>query len=80
MARIYGVFTVEIEKLNKVHLILMGNSMKLQKIPNVLKDQIGNIKTLKYCFDLKGSMVNRETQNPKPGSTLKDKNLLSLKL
>lgn len=34
LARIYGVFTVEIEKLHKVHLILMGNSMKLQNIPD----------------------------------------------
>ena len=35
---------------------------------------------MKYVFDLKGSMVNRETKNPKPGSTLKDINLLNIKV
>ena len=31
-------------------------------------------------FDLKGSLVNREVKNPSPGDTLKDINLLSVKL
>jgi len=38
------------------------------------------MKTIKYVFDLKGSMVNRETKHPKAGSTLKDINLLNLKI
>lgn len=78
LARIYGVFTVKIEKLKPVHLILMGNSMSLQRIPALPNEK--PIKTLKYVFDLKGSMVNRETKHPKPSSTLKDINLLNLKI
>lgn len=35
---------------------------------------------MKYVFDLKGSMVNRETKNPKENSTLKDINLLNIKI
>lgn len=38
---------------------------------------------LKYLFDLKGSLINRETKvnmkKYKPGSTLKDINLLSIR-
>ena len=34
---------------------------------------------MKYMFDLKGSLVNREMKNPQPGNTLKDINLLSIK-
>lgn len=79
LARIYGVYTVKIEKLDKVHLILMGNSMQLQKIPRPLNGEKPK-KTIKYVFDLKGSMVNWETKNPKEGSTLKDINLLNIKI
>lgn len=68
LARIYGVFTIEKDDMVPVHLILMGNTMKT--------------KYLKRVFDLKGSMVNREVkfkpgEQPKPSSTLKDKNLLN---
>jgi len=68
LARIYGVFTIEKDDMVPVHLILMGNTMKT--------------KYLKRVFDLKGSLVNREVkfkpgQQPKPSSTLKDKNLLN---
>ena len=69
LARIYGVFTVKIEKLKPVHLILMGNSM-----------HIDDTKTIEHVFDLKGSIANREVQgkNLKNTSTLKDLNLLKL--
>ena len=35
---------------------------------------------MEKCFDLKGSMINREVHEEEitPGSTLKDKNLLKL--
>jgi hypothetical protein len=35
---------------------------------------------MKYVFDLKGSLINREVKHPKPGNTLKDLNLLSIKV
>lgn len=49
----------------------MANSIQLQEGPS---------KSLKYLFDLKGSLVNRQTMNPKPSSTLKDVNLLQIKV
>lgn len=69
LARIYGVFTVKIEKLKPVHLILMGNTIDAETKPL-------------YVFDLKGSFINREVKC-KPGtehnqSCLKDINLLKL--
>lgn len=72
IARIYGVFTVHKEKLQPVHLILMGNTVNLH----------GNGKGLKLMFDLKGSLINRESKmqkDHKPSSTLKDVNLLDIK-
>ena len=72
LARIYGIFTVYKEKITPVHLILMGNTVKLH----------GKGEGLKYIFDLKGSLINREwkmSKNHKPSSTLKDINLLELK-
>lgn len=71
LARIFGIFTIKKEKLQPVHLILMGNTCTLQG------------KKLKYMFDLKGSFVNRETKVGKvhkPSQTLKDINLLNLKI
>lgn len=71
LARIFGIFTIKKEKLQPVHLILMGNTCTLQG------------KKLLYMFDLKGSFVNRETKVGKvhkPSQTLKDINLLNLKV
>lgn len=70
LARIYGIYTVEIENLKPVHLILMGNTLKLADKKHKLT----------YLFDLKGSIIKRKTHNPKPSSTLKDQNLLEIKL
>ena len=70
IARIYGIFTVYRQRIQPVHLILMANTVNLR----------GN--KLKYMFDLKGSLVNRESKmkkNHDPGSTLKDINLLDIK-
>jgi len=73
LARIYGIFTVKIEKLEPVNLIMMGNTVQ-----SMWKDM-----KLKYIFDLKGSLINRETKVDmnkfKPSTTLKDINLLGIR-
>lgn len=73
LARIYGIFTVKIEKLEPVHLIMMANTVQ----------SMWNKMELKYMFDLKGSLINRETKinmkKYKPGMTLKDINLLNIR-
>jgi len=69
LARIYGVFTVTMEDIEAVHLVLMGNTKQ------------SNDSNIEHVFDLKGSMVNREVRNAhklKNTTTLKDKNLLGL--
>lgn len=73
LARIYGIYTVTMDDMVPQHLILMGNTKKTYD----------NDRTLKYVFDLKGSMVNRETkckkgQTLKNTTILKDKNILEL--
>ncbi len=69
IARIYGVFTVIMEDLVPVHLLLMSNSA-----------QVG--KDYELCFDLKGSIINRKVPEHeiKPKGTLKDVNLLEMKV
>ena len=70
IARIYGVFTVYRKRLQPVHLILMANTVNLRG------------KHLRFMFDLKGSLINRESKmkkNHDPGATLKDVNLLEVK-
>ena len=69
LARIYGVYTIKMEEVEPVHLILMGNTKK------------SNDKNIVHVFDLKGSMINREVfgENLKNTATLKDINLLNLK-
>jgi 1-phosphatidylinositol-4-phosphate 5-kinase len=68
LARIYGVYTVQMEEIEPVHLILMGNTKK------------SNDKLIEHVFDLKGSFINREVKgkNLKNTATLKDINLLNL--
>jgi hypothetical protein len=67
LARIYGIFTVEMEDIAPVNLILMGNTMDGKPL---------------LTFDLKGSIINRKTQvegvKMMTKSTLKDVNLLNL--
>lgn len=69
LARIYGIYTVEMEDMDPVNLILMGNTKKT------------NDKYVEHVFDLKGSYINREVKgkNLKNTATLKDLNLLELK-
>ena len=67
IARIYGVFTVQMEDITPVHLLFMHKMDPGKNIINV--------------FDLKGSIINRvvERKDIKAGGTLKDVNLLDLK-
>jgi len=65
IARIYGVFTVEMEDISPVHLLLMANCARSgSEIENV--------------FDLKGSVINREVKHYSPGDCLKDINLIQI--
>lgn len=68
LARIYGIFTVNMEDLTPVHILLMANSA-----------QTGS--EIKNVFDLKGSIINREVKidsKTVPTSCLKDVNILNL--
>ena len=71
LARIYGVYSVQMDDQDPVYLILMGNSKKCDD------DYI------KKCYDLKGSMVNRfvkgDEEKMKGTAVLKDQNLLNLR-
>lgn len=67
IARIYGVFKVQMEDIVPVNLLLMANTIKHN-----------NTQWIQNVFDLKGSIINRNvklTPNLKPTSTLKDVNL-----
>ena len=68
LARIYGIYTVKMEEIEPVSLILMGNSKKT------------NDKMVEHVFDLKGSMIHRfvKGKHLKNTATLKDVNLLNL--
>jgi hypothetical protein len=70
LARIYGVYTIKMEDLVPVHLVLMGNTKNFKDEKNLLR-----------VFDLKGSEINRVNleKNPEAKSTLKDINLQNLK-
>ena len=68
LARIYGIYTVKMEEIEPVSLILMGNTKRCDD------------RNLEHVFDLKGSFVNRvvKGKNLKNTATLKDINLLNL--
>ena len=51
LAKILGVFTVKMSKMDAVHIILMENTLRL-------KDP----ERLNYIFDLKGSLVDRKVK------------------
>ena len=62
ISRIYGVYTVEMQDYEKVHLILMGNTLRFDN-----KNDINRI------YDLKGSLFSRLVKNRTTHtSTLKD--------
>lgn len=71
IARIYGVFKVQMEDIVPVNLLLMANTIKHNSV-----DWIQNV------YDLKGSIINRQvkiTPQIKKTSTLKDVNLQKIK-
>jgi hypothetical protein len=71
LARIYGVYSVQMDGCDPVYLILLGNSKKCDD------------RNVKKVYDLKGSMVNRDVEGDessfKNTEVLKDKNYLRLK-
>jgi hypothetical protein len=70
LARIFGVFTIKMQSFADIHVMLMENTLRLQK----------KGANLKHVFDLKGSKVNRDVKPPlKPSTVLKDINLLDIK-
>ena len=48
IARIYGIFTVSIDKFSSLHVMLMQNTLPAVKNSEIV-----------YLFDLKGSTINR---------------------
>ena len=56
IAKIYGIYTVKMEDIKEVHILLMGNLFLK------VKEKISE-------FDLKGSIINREVHMP---FTMKD--------
>ena len=50
LARIYGIFTVVMEDLTPVHILLMSNAAQTGK-------------EIMHVFDLKGSIINREVKS-----------------
>ena len=81
LARIYGIFTIKSKLLGKIDIIIMQNTAQL----------IGGAGSKQNCcleFDLKGSLVGRNTKSFNPlkliddyhfPKTLKDKNFLDIK-
>jgi hypothetical protein len=66
IARIYGVYTVEMPHYRPVNLMLLANTLRFRKPEEITK-----------IYDLKGSSINREVKGEtKPTSTLKDTNFL----
>ena len=51
ISRLYGVYTIRMEKIATVHLMLMSNTLKFR-----------NADAIERIFDLKGSTVSREVK------------------
>ena len=66
LSRIYGVYTVEMQDYQKVHLIVMGNTLRFDNKNDVTR-----------IYDLKGSKFSREVKGRiSSGTTLKDINFI----
>ena len=66
LAKILGAFTVKTASTDAVHLMLMENTLQLK-----------NPDSLRYVFDLKGSLVDRKTTGKiTQSTTMKDINFL----
>ena len=63
LARIYGIYNVNMPKYKQVNLILMGNTLRFRDQDDLMR-----------IYDLKGSRVARlvGSKNIKPSTTLKD--------
>lgn len=68
IARIYGLFQVEMEGITPVYLLLMANT-----IQNIDKSNL-----IQKVYDLKGSWTNRLVSKNE-NQTMKDRNFLSCK-
>eukprot|EP00352_Strombidinopsis_acuminata_P005877 CAMPEP_0176371936 /NCGR_PEP_ID=MMETSP0126-20121128/25046_1 /TAXON_ID=141414 ORGANISM="Strombidinopsis acuminatum, Strain SPMC142" /NCGR_SAMPLE_ID=MMETSP0126 /ASSEMBLY_ACC=CAM_ASM_000229 /LENGTH=97 /DNA_ID=CAMNT_0017731591 /DNA_START=1626 /DNA_END=1919 /DNA_ORIENTATION=+ len=70
IARIYGIYSIKLQDIKKVNLIIMANTLKFRQ-PDLIE----------RIFDIKGSKVAREvewTSQTKGTTTLKDINFLKL--
>ena len=70
ISRMYGVYTIRMEKIATVNLMLMANTLRFKNANNIER-----------VFDLKGSTVSREvkmTRKTKNTATLKDSNYLKI--
>ena len=63
LAKIYGVFAVEISEISKIYFLMMENTLKYFKNNHVDFS----------CYDLKGSTIQREVKDP-DSAILKDIN------
>lgn len=78
IAKIYGIFSIKIDKFDAIHVLIMQNS--LPNIPDT---------SLDFIFDIKGSTINREVlkhdneylkkMKPTGGEVLKDLDYIRLK-
>jgi hypothetical protein len=70
ISRIYGAYTIRMQGIATVHLMLMANTLRFR-----------NADKIERIFDLKGSTVSREvkiTPQTKNTATLKDTNFLKI--
>ena len=49
IAKIYGIFTINIDQFEPIHVMIMENSL-----PHIENTEMHS------CFDMKGSSINRE--------------------
>lgn len=61
IAKIYGIFTIQMDQFEPIHVMIMENSMPI--VENA---------EMHYCFDMKGSSINREVLKSKTNSQLKN--------
>lgn len=69
-SRVYGIYTIYMNKVSSVNLILMANTLRFK-----------NNDSVTHIFDLKGSTISRFVKPedaPKPTSVLKDTNFLEI--
>ena len=79
LARIYGIYSIEMEGKSPVYLFLMGNCGRSIGIKREITNDY-----VKCKFDLKGSLIKREVkfkdnEQPKHTDILKDINLQKMK-